>query len=532
MPAKRRPLTPITVAEEARERGILSLAVTHPEVAQQWHPDMNGELCPSDVASTSTRIVWWMCDAAPPHTWQASISARALSDARCPGCSKPAKKLLKDHYPDLARQVHPTKNLPLTLDTIGIGTERRLWWRCAENPSHEWDARIASRIKQPRCPICAGRLLTPETSLSARFPGIAMEWHPTKNGALRPEDVLPSSTKRRWWRCSINPAHEWETTVWLRTKENTNCPVCCGSFLSPEVAFAATHPHVALEWHPTKNGDLKPDQMRAGSDRRVWWQCSRDKTHEWRAIIGNRSRGHACPMCSGRVATAKTSLLALHPEVAALWHPTKNGALTPDKVKPNAKKKVWWRCAANPKHEWQAVPKGMGRCPICVGKKVTSSNSLAGAAPAISAEWHPTRNGDLDPRSLYQYSLVRAWWRCALDPTHEWESTIASRVKNGTRCPFCAGRAAGPTTSLAALYPDVAVEWHPEKNAPLSPGDVVPGASAKVWWRCRLGHEWQGRVYERTKLGGGCRLCFLERHRVWLAENNRLRAKLRRDAGA
>ena len=150
----------------------------------------------------------------------------------------------------------------------------------------------------------------------------------------------------------------------------------------------------------------------------------------------------------------------------------------------------------------------------------------------ISSRRGPTRNGDLDPRRLYQYSLVRAWWRCALDSTHEWESTIAARVKRGTGCPFCAGRAAGPTTSLAALYPDVAVEWHPEKNAPLSPGDVVPGAAANVWWRCRLGHEWQSRICERTRRGRGCRLCFLERHRAWLAENNRLRAKLRRDAGA
>jgi hypothetical protein len=231
-------------------------------------------------------------------------------------------------------------------------------------------------------------------------------------------------------------------------------------------------------------------------------------------------------MCSGRVATPTTSLRALYPEVARRWHPTKNGKLTPDKVKLNAKKKFWWRCAKDPSHEWQASPNGMGKCPICVGKKVIFSSSLAGSAPAIAKEWHPTRNGGLRPQELYRYSLVRVWWRCARDPTHEWENTIAARVKRGSGCPYCGGRAAGPNTSLAALHPDIAKEWHPTKNASLTPDAVVPGAAARVWWRCQLGHEWQAPIRGRT-LGHGCRLCFLAKHRVWLAENNRARAARR-----
>jgi len=265
--------------------------------------------------------------------------------------------------------------------------------------------------------------------------------------------------------------------------------------------------------------------MRAGSERKVWWQCARDPTHEWRAVISNRASGTTCPMCSGRVATPATSLRALHPEVAERWHPKKNGKLTPDQVKLNAKKKFWWRCAKDPEHEWQAVPKGMGRCPICVGKKVIFSSSVAGDAPDVAKEWHPTRNGDKQPQDFYRYSLVRVWWRCARDPTHEWENTIAARVKKGIGCPYCGGRAAGPTSSLAALYPEVAKQWHPTKNAPLTPDQVVPGTTASAWWRCPLGHEWQARICERTSNGRGCRFCSLARHRVWLAENNRKRRR-------
>jgi len=29
------------------------------------------------------------------------------------------------------------------------------------------------------------------------------------------------------------------------------------------------------EWHPTKNGDLKPNQISVGSHFPVWWKCSK-----------------------------------------------------------------------------------------------------------------------------------------------------------------------------------------------------------------------------------------------------------------
>jgi hypothetical protein len=512
-------------------RGIPALSVTHPHLAEQWHPTRNGKLEPSDVSARTPTVVWWICGAAHPHVWQAAVSARAQSDSLCPTCAFRPKTALAERHPELAREFHPTKNWPLSLDDIGIGSDRRIWWRCFRNPEHEWQTSVQTRIRKPGCPLCDGRIVTPRTSLAGKYPEIAAEWHPTKNGDLRPEQVRPSWTKHAFWQCSRNPEHVWEARVWQRTRTGTGCPVCFGSALSPEVTFAATHPEVAAEWHPTKNGDLRPDQMRAGSERRVWWRCARDPTHEWRTFIVNRAlAGHGCPMCSGRVATPTTSLAARFPEIAARWHPTKNGALTPDRVMPNAKAKYWWQCPKDPKHVWKAEPSGKGRCPLCLGKKVTSANSLAGTAPAIAAEWHPEKNGRRRPEQTYWKSTARAWWRCTRDARHEWESTVACRVKAKNGCPFCAGRLPGPTSSLAAVAPAVAAEWHPTKNGALTPHDVVPGGYASVWWRCAEGHEWRVRVRERGVLGTGCPVCSMARHKIWLAENNRERARKRREA--
>lgn len=61
--------------------------------------------------------------------------------------------------------------------------------------------------------------------------------------------------------------------------------------------LATTNPDIAAEWHPTKNGDLKPTDVVAGSNRKVWWlgKCG----HEWEAPVSYRSRrGDGCPVCS------------------------------------------------------------------------------------------------------------------------------------------------------------------------------------------------------------------------------------------
>ncbi len=58
-------------------------------------------------------------------------------------------------------------------------------------------------------------------------------------------------------------------------------------------------PDIAAQWHPTRNGDLRPDQMSAGTNAKVWWRC--EEGHEWETRVSNRtSGGDGCPVCSGR----------------------------------------------------------------------------------------------------------------------------------------------------------------------------------------------------------------------------------------
>jgi hypothetical protein len=50
--------------------------------------------------------------------------------------------------------------------------------------------------------------------------------------------------------------------------------------VNKQPTLSTTHQQLADEWHPFKNGSLKPSDLTAKSQRKVWWTCSKNKDHE------------------------------------------------------------------------------------------------------------------------------------------------------------------------------------------------------------------------------------------------------------
>jgi hypothetical protein len=64
-----------------------------------------------------------------------------------------------------------------------------------------------------------------------------------------------------------------------------------------------------------------------------------------------------------------------------------------------------------------------------------------------------------------------------------------------------------PDYNLAKIRPDLAKEWNPIRNGDLTPFDVTPASNRKVWWQCKLGHEWKTTMIKRKIYGTGCPFC-------------------------
>lgn len=401
-------------------------------------------------------------------------------------------------FPDNAKALwHPDKNGDLIPEMFSGGSRKKVWWKCQEC-SHSWENHICLVVNGRGCPKCSrkrkgvkGGNLTPLSHLAVE------SWHPTKNGDLQPTDLSAGSHRRVWWQGKCG--HEWQRRV--RDFDRYGCPICRskrnGRKRRRKVGIPLSS-HLIQEWHPTKNGSVSVKEVTAGSNKKRWWICSQG--HEWEARVFHRVQGQGCPICyrSNPVQRSYT----LSDNLCKEWHPTKNGTLKPSDVGGKSSRKVWWLGECG--HEWSAAvvsrTDGSG-CPYCAG---FYRKSLKEAHPEIAKEWHPTRNGSLLPSDVSAGSAQRVWWRCTQG--HEWESRVCDAVYH-RECPRCSGSGKKVTLGvLSDVYPDIAAEWHPEKNKTLTPDRVAAKSNKQVWWLCENGHEWKTSVDSRAN-GTGCPLC-------------------------
>ena len=277
---------------------------------------------------------------------------------------KNGKKYVNDNE-QLMKEWAWERNTNVEPSKITNGSHKKVWWRCTKG--HEWEASVEHRNKGRGCPYCAGRyVIKGYNDLQTVNPDLAKEWNYEKNNGLTPEDVFPNSDKKAWWKC--NKAHQWQASIASRNK-NHGCPYCSGRYaIVGESDLQTVNPTLAKEWNYEKNNDLKPENVTAGSGKKVWWICRLE--HEGQATIASRNSGTGCPYCSGnKILKGYNDLQTVNPILALEWNYEKNSELTPADVMPNSDKKVWWKCSKG--HEWQSSVghrnKGR-RCPQCAKK--------------------------------------------------------------------------------------------------------------------------------------------------------------------
>lgn len=148
-----------------------------------------------------------------------------------------------------------------------------------------------------------------------------------------------------------------------------------------------------------------------------------------------------CPSCRGNktreARKGKTTLAAEFPEIAAQWHPNKNGSTTPESILPDSKRSSWWLadCCG---YEWEESPRDRNkylrlRCPRCR----TILDSLAWQHPGLASEW--SADNPVGPWMVRPNGETRfvPKWTCASDPAHVWEASLSTR-SSGAGCPECA----------------------------------------------------------------------------------------------
>lgn len=578
-------------------KGENDLETLRPDIAAQWHPTKNGDLKPSDVTLHSGRKIWWQCKYG--HEWKTTGAAR-VSGSGCPHC----RCRQKSSFPEKAIFFYVSKAFPDAVQNYRpmndkLGNQEFDVWIPSTNTAIEYDGEhwhqkrdrderkdldcfengiTLIRVREPGCVSYQSALMPVviretnnghdsltkaisevmsiigkevdvdtkrdedaifelmsdahlENSVARKFPEVAKEWHPTKNGDLTPDMFSGGSTKKAWWLCE-ECGNEWKTSICVRCIDGCGCPECAGKKISkslstpkPGRSLAELRPDVAKLWHPTKNGPLTPYDVTKSSKNKVWWVCPECGT-EWEQAVANRSEAkeQLCQKCSIQAQKGKPkpgqSLGDLFPDIAKEWMQDKNGNKTPFDMTSHSNYKAWWKCSRCGK-EWQTTiaartRHGFSHCPECNRsinkyKATTGVNDLVTKSPELAAEWNAEKNG-VPPEKVAYKSCHKGWWKCRTCG-EEWQASPMYRQEQPV-CPACMKKIVSdrlskpaPGKSLADTKPRIAALLHPTKND-VKADEIAENSNAKFWFRCEKGHEWTSNPNGmRNDMKSPCPVC-------------------------
>ena len=106
--------------------------------------------------------------------------------------------------------------------------------------------------------------------------------------------------------------------------------------------------------------------------------------------------------------------------------------------------------------------------------------------------------------------VVPVWWKCS-ECGREYKVSVQRKLEKDHVCPFCSGRIlVRGFNDLQTTHPELAAEWDLEKNEDLTPDGTTRLSRRYVWWKCKNGHSWGGKIAERTINGQDCYICRAE----------------------
>ena len=486
----------------------------YPELLSEWDYIRNTDIKPDEANCGSHKKVWWKCDECG-HEWQASISNRTKGRS-CPLCSNhvtvKGKNDLATKCPDLLKEWDFEKNTDIQPKTVYYMSTLKAWWKCRKC-GRSWQSMIRNRSeKGVGCAVCSGKACgTGINDLETLYPELLEEFDLEKN-KMKPNEVAAHSATMIWWKCKYC-GKSWKTAASNRTgKWKTGCPHCNSE-------YHTSFPEQALLYYIKQfYTDVINGYIIQGSKELDIYIPSLQIAIEYDGVAWHTDKEKDEKKNKDCVERGITLIRVREKGLSTLQTPYTNYNVIPNDL--NSLEKVIILLLSNELNiSSDKIDVNLTRDTIKIQsgyRTIKQDKSLSALFPEIAEEWSYEKNGELTPDKISFGSGLKVWWKCK-ECGNEWKTDVSHRTSSGRGCPKCRREKAHnkfmtqmleKTVTLQDGYPDVAKEWHKQKNGEQSPATMAAMSGKKVWWQCSVcGNEWQATISNRTKQGAGCPEC-------------------------
>ena len=305
-------------------KGINDLATTHPNIAQEWDYERNGELTPYQVSHGSGKKVYWICPNG--HSYQATILHRTCGlGTNCPVCNSGRQTsfaeqaifyYVKKFHPDAINRYNDIFSNGMELDIYIPSIHTAI-----EYDGIYWHKNKIER-ETKKYEICHKHGIK-----LFRVKGGA---HPQDDSFNKTADItvyVPNPENK----CEFNKAllsllerleMFYRHAVWHKLDvdiERDKFEIRKYMKELSKSSLESEHPDIALEWNEEKNNGMRPSMFSSNSSETVWWTCS-TCGHVWKTSIYHRTHGTNCPSCY-----KANNVGGNHPEAKKIYQYTING---------------------------------------------------------------------------------------------------------------------------------------------------------------------------------------------------------------
>ena len=282
-------------------KGINDLQTTHPDIAKEWDYEKNYPVTPSDVMHGTADAYWWICPFGH-KSYLKSPNKRTNQHAGCPICNKGrqssfaeraiyfyTKQLFSDaisRYKDvftngMELDVYvPSLKLGIEYDGVAFHKPERL-----EREQRKYQICKSHNIKLIR--------IKEQKLEDVWLSDVADEMFQTEYDG---KDLLKLEETIKWILGKITFSFNNLSLDINIYRDESKIRNINPSYLKQN-SLATKHPEIAKQWHPIKNGELKPFMFLCGSGYNAWWLCP-VCGNDWQSQINTRvAQKTGCKQC-------------------------------------------------------------------------------------------------------------------------------------------------------------------------------------------------------------------------------------------